>query len=229
MPFILHIDTATDYAGVCLSRDGKLIAKEEDINQKNHASFLHIAIQQLLKKTNYDLHALDAIAVTGGPGSYTGIRVGLSSAKGICYALNKPLIMLNTLQVIAAAAQEKINERKLFSNLNYCIYPMIDARRMEVFGGIYTKDLLPKGETSAIIIDESFYISISKMQHTVFCGNGSLKINNDQLNSNQLVIDSQHSVNQMIALSERAFVNNDFADLAYVEPIYTKEFYNPKQ
>jgi tRNA threonylcarbamoyladenosine biosynthesis protein TsaB len=229
MALILHIDTATDYAGVCLSNAGELIAKEEDENQKNHASFLQKAIQSVIQKSNHTLASIDAVAVTGGPGSYTGIRVGLSSAKGICFALNKPLIILNTLQVIAASALETIKENNLLSDDNFIIYPMIDARRMEVFGGMYNQNLLAIGLSSALIIDDSFFANINNSESIIFCGNGSFKINKGQLKSKQQVIHSQHTVNHMIALSDKAFLNQDFADLAYAEPIYVKEFYNTQQ
>jgi tRNA threonylcarbamoyladenosine biosynthesis protein TsaB len=229
MALILHIDTATDYAGVCLSKAGELIAKEEDANQKNHASFLQKAIQSVIQKSNHTLASIDAVAVTGGPGSYTGIRVGLSSAKGICFALNKPLIILNTLQVIAASALETIKENNLLSDDNFIIYPMIDARRMEVFGGMYNQNLLAIGLSSALIIDDSFFASLNNTESIIFCGNGSFKINKARLKSNQQAIHSQHAVNHMVALSDKAFLNKDFADLAYAEPIYVKEFYNTQQ
>jgi tRNA threonylcarbamoyladenosine biosynthesis protein TsaB len=229
MAIILHIDTATDYAGVCLSKDGELIAKEEDTNQKNHASFLQTAVQSVFQKSNHTLASIDAVAVTGGPGSYTGIRVGLSSAKGICYALNKPLIILNTLQVMAASALETIKEKNLVADDHFIIYPMIDARRMEVFGGMYNQNLLSIGQTNSLIIDDSFFNGLNKTEPILFCGNGSFKINQAQINSKQQIINSQHTVNHMIALAENAFSNQGFANLAYAEPFYVKEFYNTQQ
>ncbi len=226
MPLILHIDTATDYAGVGLSQEGKLISKEENKDQKNHASFLHIAIQNVLNNANRTLNEIDAVAVTGGPGSYTGIRVGLSSAKGICYALNKPLIVINTLQVIAAAALAEAVKQDILPKVDFCIYPMIDARRMEVFGGIYSQELYSIRETEAIILDDAFFSTLKKDQNMLFCGNGSIKINKLQLSEAHVVVQSQHTVNQMIELSEKAFLHQNFADIAYTEPIYVKEFYN---
>ncbi len=229
MPLILQIDTATEYAGVGLSQEGELIAKEEDINQKNHASFLHIAMQNVLNKANKTLNEIDAVAVTGGPGSYTGIRVGLSSAKGICYALNKPLILINTLQVIAAAALAEAVKKDILPKTNFLLYPMIDARRMEVFGGIYNPGLYPTQETAAFIVDDAFFSSLKKDETILFCGNGSIKIDKLQLSDSHVVIQSQHTVNQMIELSERAFLDQNFADIAYTEPIYVKEFYNTQR
>lgn len=104
MALILNIDTATSYAGVCISKDQKVLASQSHQNQKDHAAFLQPAIEAIMKEANCNLKDIDAVAVTGGPGSYTGIRVGLASAKGICYALNKPLIIVNTLAVIANAS-----------------------------------------------------------------------------------------------------------------------------
>ncbi|MEK7200188.1 MAG: tRNA (adenosine(37)-N6)-threonylcarbamoyltransferase complex dimerization subunit type 1 TsaB, partial [Bacteroidota bacterium] len=103
MPLLLHIDTATEHASVCLSEGCIVLGLIESDEQKNHASFIQPAIQQLMANSPYSLNQLDAIAVTAGPGSYTGLRVGLASAKGICYALDKPLIMVNTLEVMAQA------------------------------------------------------------------------------------------------------------------------------
>lgn len=229
MPLILHIDTATDYAGVGLSQEGKLLSKQEDINQKNHAGFLHLAIQNVLANANRRLNEIDAVAVTGGPGSYTGIRVGLSSAKGICYALNKPLIVINTLQVIAAAALAEAIKKDILPKADFCIYPMIDARRMEVFGGKYSPELYPINDTAAIILDDAFFSTLKKDQQIVFCGNGSGKINKLQIGEANLVIETQHTVNHMVDLSEKAFLHHHFADIAYAEPIYGKAFYNTQQ
>ncbi len=136
MGLILNIDTATETAQVSFAKDGKVLQSLTNELQKDHASFLQTAIQQLAKKNNLILTDVDGIAVTAGPGSYTGIRVGMASAKGLCYALNKPLIAINTLQVLTVAAQQELNNA---SEILFC--PMIDARRMEVFTAIYNNTL----------------------------------------------------------------------------------------
>src|SRR5687768_2649863 len=123
MALILNIDTATETAMVSLAENDSILSFAVNNNQKDHASFLHPAIQDIINKTNKTIGEVDAVAVTSGPGSYTGIRVGMAAAKGLCYALQKPLITLNTLEVIALSSIEKIKEDAL-----YC--PMIDARRM---------------------------------------------------------------------------------------------------
>lgn len=135
MPLILHIDTATNYASICISKDDVVLGFEENAEQKNHASFLQPAIKAMFAKCNFNLSDIDAVAVTNGPGSYTGLRVGLASAKGLCFALNKALILLNTLQVMAAASIESKKEEDI--DILFC--PMIDARRMEVFTALYAK------------------------------------------------------------------------------------------
>ncbi len=226
MPLILNIDTATEYAGICLSDNGNCIRKEEHLDQKNHASFLQPAIQEILKKTGKKLNELDAISVTGGPGSYTGIRVGMASAKGLCYALNKPLIVINTLLVIAQSALEEQNTIGNQINATTLFCAMIDARRMEVFSCIYSWNLKEIEKTGANILDNDFFNEFAIHQKIIFCGSGAKKIANEKLKSNMLVSKSQHTVNQMIKHSEFAYFAKEFANLADVEPLYVKEFFN---
>jgi len=228
MALILSIDTATEYAGICLSKDGVILAYEEHAHQKNHAAFLQPAIQQLMQQSGLLLTDIDAVAVTGGPGSYTGIRVGLASAKGICYALNKPLIVLNTLQIIAQAAHDAYIEKNGFIDQKTIFYPMIDARRMEVFKGEYDVELTSKSDAEAVILDDVFFSTISDLLPVIFCGNGALKIPEAYLNNNRFISTAHHSVKHMVEFAEKAFANKNFADLAFSAPFYVKEFYNVK-
>lgn len=150
MSLILNIDTSGELAQVSFSKDGKVLHYLSNESQKDHASFLQSGILQLTKISGMALGDIDAVAVTAGPGSYTGLRVGMASAKGLCYALKKPLIALNTLEVLTASAillfaAEKMPDR-------YC--PMIDARRMEVFTAIYDKDLNPYVSPRPLILNE---------------------------------------------------------------------------
>lgn len=231
MALLLHIDTATTYAGVCISKDGQTLATESHAEQRDHARFLQPAIEKILTATGYSLKEIDAVAVTGGPGSYTGIRVGLASAKGICFALNKPLIIINTLAVIANAAKssivdvetESIANKKLTND--YIFYPMIDARRMEVFAGMYNYELLELSPTSPVILDQAFIDQLNCHSKVIFCGDGAHKIQPFTLPKNYSISNSQHSVNHMIAIAEKEFSAKNFANLAYAEPIYVKEFY----
>jgi tRNA threonylcarbamoyladenosine biosynthesis protein TsaB len=229
MPLLLNIDTATDYAGICLSKDGIVIGIAEHQEQKNHAAFLQPAIQKLLVQTGISLTELDAVSVTGGPGSYTGIRVGMASAKGLCFALNKPLIVINTLALIAKAALDEWMEKHPINEVEVLLYPMIDARRMEVFTTIYNQRLLEMLPTKALIIDKLSFSSLSTTDQIVFCGNGCQKIALEDRKPNWHFSTTQHSVNQMVALSELAFSDQQFVDLAYTEPLYVKEFYDPKR
>ena len=148
MSLILNIDTALDTASVCIAKDGRSLGLAVNENQKDHAAWLHIAVNEILKKPSYSINQLEAVAVSIGPGSYTGLRIGLASAKGFCYALNIPLIAVTTLEIMALAVKEEATT---------LICPMVDARRMEVFSAIYEKDLGEKSPPQAMVIDENSF------------------------------------------------------------------------
>ncbi|MBP9741520.1 MAG: tRNA (adenosine(37)-N6)-threonylcarbamoyltransferase complex dimerization subunit type 1 TsaB, partial [Chitinophagaceae bacterium] len=156
MALLLNIDTATDQASVCLSLNTELIQEIKSADQKNHGSFLQPSIQQILQQNNFTIQQIDAVAVTHGPGSYTGLRVSLASAKGICYALQKPLITINTLEVMAWATRWHIS-KNLVLNTAYQICPMIDARRMEVFTATYNEALECVSPTTPLILNEQSF------------------------------------------------------------------------
>ena len=225
MPLILNIDTATEYASVCLSNDGKLLAIENSVDQKNHASFIQPAIKKIFSESVFSLTDVDAIAVSNGPGSYTGLRVGLSSAKGLCYALNKPLILLNTLQIIANSIAKEY-ESKTFSE-PFLICPMIDARRMEVFTTLYDTNGQVIIEPNALVLTEQSFAEQLQNNLIVFGGSGSSKFKNILQHTNAIFVATIHSAEDMITLSEKAFTENNFGDLAYAEPLYLKEFFSP--
>jgi tRNA threonylcarbamoyladenosine biosynthesis protein TsaB len=218
MAILLHIDTATEFAFVGFSKDGRLIAEKENREQQQHASFLQPAIQVLSKELNLPLQQIDAIVVSNGPGSYTGLRVGLASAKGICFALQKPLITLNTLQIMAHAARTAYPDAG-------CFCPMIDARRMEVFTAVYTNTLEPLIEPQALMLTSNSFETILHKQTCIFSGSGQKKFSQICIHPNARFTIERHSAEDMIALAEQAFVNQQFADLAYAEPFYTKGFY----
>lgn len=223
MALLLNIDTATDYASVCIADNESVIAFSENADQKNHAGFLQPAIQQLLKETQLTVFDLDAIAVSAGPGSYTGLRVGLASAKGLCYAAAKPLIMLNTLQVMANAVLQQEQKAE-----DAYIVPMIDARRMEVFTAVYDSDLKTVMEPAALILQEDSFDTYAQKSHLVFCGNGSTKYKNlvkDNLNCSFSSVTL--SAANMVSLSLQQFNFQHFQNLAYSEPFYLKAFYTP--
>jgi tRNA threonylcarbamoyladenosine biosynthesis protein TsaB len=227
LPLILNIDTATENASVCLSNNGVVLAFAESTEQKNHAAFLQIAIEQIAANTQITLSQIDAIAATNGPGSYTGLRVGLSSAKGLCYALQKPLILLNTLEVIATKIIATVNSSSTFKESTFLVCPMIDARRMEVFTALYDSDLnIIKEPTSLILSEESFKSELSN-NLIVLGGSGSNKLEQIVYQQNAKFIDISYSAVDMISLSEYSFAMGQFANLAYSEPYYLKEFYVP--
>ena len=218
MALILNIDTSTGTASVCIAKDGELLQLQKNEHQKDHAAWLHIAIQKIMQDAAIDLSKIDAVAVTIGPGSYTGLRVGLASAKGICYALEKPLLTLNTLLVMANATKNE--------PVDY-LCPMIDARRMEVFAAIYTKELEQVKEPLAMIIDQNSFSTELSSKKICFSGNGSDKLKAIINNMNAVFSNESFDVSDMVALSESLFTKKEFSDLAYTEPLYLKEFYTP--
>src|SRR5258705_10091745 len=196
MALILNIDTAVDIASVCLAKDAEVLSIAKNEKQKDHAAWLHIAIKEIFEKNNLELRSVDVIAVTGGPGSYTGLRIGMAKAKGICYALNKPLITLNTLLVMANAAKEEISD---------LLCPMIDARRMEVFAAIYTKDLQVVKEPIAITLNENSFDEYLINNSICFFGNGSYKFQSIKKNQHATFSDVKADAASMILLSEKKF------------------------
>lgn len=215
MPIILNIETATKNCSVALAKDGKtIVCKELATENFSHAEKLHVFIEQILVESKVQFSELNAIAVSQGPGSYTGLRIGVSSAKGFSYALNIPLIAVDTLQLLV----KQINIDKGI------ILPMIDARRMEVFSAMYDSNYNQIRATQAEIIDESSYQEISETIHLV--GDGIGKFTNT-LTDEKFVFHNEvvyPSANEMSALSFEKFQNSDFVDVAYFEPFYLKDF-----
>lgn len=227
MALILNIDTATEFASVCISNANEIIAYAENLEQKSHASFLQPAVKKMFDECEFVLNDLDAIAVTNGPGSYTGLRVGLTSAKGLCFALNKPLILLNTLEVMALASIEElgIGNKELVNEILFC--PMIDARRMEVFTAVYDKNLDSIIAPCAMILDSQSFADELVNNRIVFSGSGSSKLQELNFGDNAIVSNVLYSAKNMIELSLKKYQQKDFADLAYSTPDYHKEFYTP--
>lgn len=232
MPLLLNIDTATGDASVCISRNDEILAMENSTDQKKHAAFIHTAIATLMQATGFSLHDIDAVALTAGPGSYTGLRVGMATAKGICYALKKPLIAVNTLQVMAFASIEE-NGQLLYNrnlapftgNLLFC--PMIDARRMEVFSAVYNYNLETVIMPAALILDENSFKEMLNQHTIIFSGNGSLKFKNIPEHTNAVFTNVQHNAGHLSRLALKAFARKEFADIAYCGPVYLKEFFSP--
>lgn len=216
MSLILQIDTATGIASVALARNGQVLSSRINEEQKQHASFVQPAIAEIMKENKKELTDLSAVAVTIGPGSYTGLRVSLASAKGICFALQIPLITVSTLKVMAATALSTDADL-------YCA--MIDARRMEVFTAVFNTDLSLFMKEQAMILNENSFADIINSKRVVFIGDGVTKWK-------QLIRDHKdvHFINEFdltnsfAQLSFDTFKQKTFADLAYTEPVYLKEF-----
>ncbi|MFZ9213535.1 MAG: tRNA (adenosine(37)-N6)-threonylcarbamoyltransferase complex dimerization subunit type 1 TsaB [Sediminibacterium sp.] len=224
MATFLLIYTATAHASVCLSKDGNVLGSLETSDQKSHASFMQPAIDSLCKQTGIALSSIDAIAISIGPGSYTGLRVGMATAKGIAYAMGKPLIGINTLQIIAAAAKLK------YPTHHATICALLDARRMEVFTGIYTHNLIATSPSTALILDaHSFENELAKAP-ILFVGDGVEKFKAICEHPNaHFDAGLTYGVADMLGLTEKAFALADFLDLAYCEPLYIKAFHDTRK
>ncbi len=222
MPLLLNIDTATEIASVCISLDGNSIGYKQNEHQREHASFVHAAIGSLLKETGTDLKDMEAFAVTSGPGSYTGLRVGMATAKGFCYALSKPLIRVNTLEVMTSAALDSI--RDLAKDWLLC--PMIDARRMEVFTALYDLNLKVVLPPAPVILDENSFTNYMTDRKVVFFGSGSTKFRFIETNSDSLFLEIDHNAQHLGKVADKLCKQKKFSDISYSEPDYLKDFHS---
>jgi len=217
MAYILNIDTAIDNASVCISKDDQLINIAVNNNQKDHASWIQPAIKNIIALSGLSLNDLAAIAVSIGPGSYTGLRIGLSTAKGLCYALDIPLIAIGTLDMMATAAAQKDCD---------LICPMIDARRMEVFAALYKKNMEKVIFPSAILLDSNLFDDVLEKKTVLFYGNGSNKFKYVTHHRNALFDDIEINSSLLIKISNNRLRDSEFNSLAYTEPMYIKNFYS---
>ncbi len=223
MSLILNIDTATDIAHLSISKSGVIVDSVTNKEQKDHGSFLQPAIQQLLKNNFISIQELDAIAISAGPGSYTGLRVGMASAKGLCFALQKPLITISSLEIIAYAAILEAGTQTANTGVLFC--PMIDARRMEVFTALYTQQLQTLLEPNAMVIEQNSFANYLIENKIFFVGNGAKKWELICKNENALFSNNISNPLAMNKLSFKKYENKDFTNLAYSEPSYLKEFF----
>ena len=220
MSCILHIETSTEVCSVSASQDGASIFSKEDFNGPSHAVVLGVFVDEALSFIDNHAIPLDAVAVSCGPGSYTGLRIGVSMAKGICYGRNIPLIAIPTPEVMTVPVL-------LFQDLpeDALLCPLIDARRMEVYAAIYDRALKVKREISADIIDENSYSEFLAEHPVYFFGNGAAKCREKITHQNAHFIENIHPLAKwMFPLAERAMAEKDFKDVAYFEPFYLKEF-----
>ena len=216
MPIILSIETATTNCSVSLSKEGETLVLKEDNNVNySHAESLHVFINDVLETANIDKTQIDAIAVSKGPGSYTGLRIGVSAAKGLCYALDKPLISISTLHALA----HQVNTQE------GVIVPMLDARRMEVYAAIYDNKFNILRAIEAQILDELSFKEELKRGKVFFVGNGTEKTKALLGHENAIYIDNKlPSANEMSALAFAKYKIGDTEDIAYFEPFYLKDF-----
>ncbi|MBC7687659.1 MAG: tRNA (adenosine(37)-N6)-threonylcarbamoyltransferase complex dimerization subunit type 1 TsaB [Aquabacterium sp.] len=224
MSLILNIETSTASAFVSLGLSGETLKAVHNEEQKDHARFLQPAIQLLLNDAGITINHIDAIAVSAGPGSYTGLRVAMASAKGLSYALKKPLISISTLEIMAFSA---ILENEGTSDLASTLFcPMIDARRMEVFTALYNPALKVVMQPCAMILDNNSFAYWLLKNKILFFGNGAAKFRSFASNENAIFLPILNNVLAMSKLTHQKYLQHNFADLAYSEPFYLKEFFD---
>ncbi len=221
MATILNIETATAVCSVALAKDGKIIALQESSQPNIHAEKIVLFIRNAMEEASLPYAALDAIAIGSGPGSYTGLRIGTSTAKGLCYAIDKPLIAVPTLKAMAAASQASV----MRSDVYYC--SMIDARRLEVYTAMYDysgKEIVP---AEAKILNKDSFNRFLDKGPVAFAGDGmpKMKALSPPHDENCIWLDDIYaSAKNMVQLSEEAFIQKQFANVAYYEPFYLKDF-----
>ena len=217
---IIHIETSTTVCSVAVSNRGKCVFEISDNAGLNHATKLSPFIEQALEYLRTNQLTPVAVAVSAGPGSYTGLRIGVSTAKGLCYGFNIPLIAVPTLEILAAGIIQSID---IEPDAKLC--PMIDARRMEVYTALYSPSLVLEQEVSAEIVTEESFKSQLEKGKTYFMGNGAGKCKSVLTHPNACFIDNiEVHARNMIQSAEMRFAVGNFADVAYFEPFYLKEF-----
>jgi tRNA threonylcarbamoyladenosine biosynthesis protein TsaB len=217
MALILSIETATTNCSIALARDGKVMAKRSVNAGFSHSEKINLFILEVIAEAHCSLNDLQAIAVSIGPGSYTGLRIGVSTAKGLCYALNIPVITVSTLEAMAYGIHALPHE---------FIVPMIDARRMEAYCAVFDRDKKEISAPEAIVIDDSFYARFREKNHLVLAGDGADKCIDLFANENTIrVVPGFFPAAEFVAIvAEQKFNSSNFDNVALFEPIYLKEF-----
>ena len=215
---LLTIETSTSVCSCALSRDGEILVNQENYEGRSHASLVGLFVHEIMEFARAHHIRPDAIAVSSGPGSYTGLRIGVSEAKGLSYGLGIPLIAIPTARIMASMMRDKADEKTL-------LCPMIDARRMEVYATIFDRSLHIVRETSADIVEEGSYSDLLENYSIIFFGNGAEKCHAIITHPNARFFDDIHPLaSGMVTLAEKAFADKTFVDVAYFEPFYLKEF-----
>lgn len=219
MPLLLSIETSTKTSSIAIHENGELISSQNVHVEKSHAEYLALSIKYLMQTSGLSIKSIDAVAISRGPGSYTGLRIGTSTAKGICYAMDAKLIGINSLEAMAYG-MTKYQYEDIF------LCPMIDARRMEVYCLVAKKDLTIVEKTCAKIIDENSFSELLTDKKIIFFGDGAIKCKAVLGHTkNAIFIEGVHpSAEHIGALAWKAYRNNQFEDTAYFEPFYLKDF-----
>jgi len=225
MALILNIESSTEVCSVSLAQNGEVLDILENPTGLNHSALLTVFIEDIFRKLDLPFSKLDAVAVSGGPGSYTGLRIGVAAAKGICYALNLPMIAITSLASMTHHVAQNIDHYQLPDDNNMCFCPMIDARRMEVYTALFNRKEEMIRKIQADIIDESSFLSYLDNRIVVFFGNGAEKCRDTIQHQNAIFIENViTSSAYMASFSEKAFLMKKFVDVAYYEPYYLKDF-----
>ncbi len=224
MPYILHLETSSSICSIALSKGTELIRCIESKQANVHSSHLSVFARQILNEAGIAATNLSAVAVSNGPGSYTGLRIGLSTAKGICYGADLPLITLDSLQVMANGFKKKYTSDKSHQSL---IIPLIDARRMEVYAGYYDMNIEPIKNPEAIILNETSFEELMKNYTCFFIGSGVEKTKSilKVYYNSKFYSDFVTSAIGMMDIAWKKFENKQFADVAYIEPYYLKDVF----
>jgi tRNA threonylcarbamoyladenosine biosynthesis protein TsaB len=227
MATILNIETATPLCSVALALDGKVLARRETLEDKSHAARLTAFMEEILKETGMHIKDLDAIAIGKGPGSFTGLRIGVSAAKGLCYGSGLPLIAVGTLSILFMQALDRAQTQAWFQegldNMLFC--PMIDARRMEVFTCLFNATGKEEESVSAKIIGPETFVELLSTSSIVFFGSGMDKCRDVLSHPNAYFIhDVYPHTDSLAVLSEECYQKKRFENLAYFEPFYLKDF-----
>ena len=215
MPIILNIETSTDICSICISKDGTVLSMKETERSYSHSEVIAVFIDECIKEAGLKMSDLDAVSVSQGPGSYTALRIGASTAKGICFALSIPLISIGTLEALSKSVLSRAES-------NDIVIPMIDARRKEVYHCIFTHEGQLLVKVSPIILDENTFKEYAQYDKILFCGDGVSKSKDILELENSYFYDEECSAKHMIKLSEEKFHHNQFEDISYYEPFYYK-------
>jgi len=222
LALILNIETATPVCSVCISKEEKILSVKEINQGLTHAENLHSFIESTLKESGISVKELNAVALSKGPGSYTGLRIGSSAAKGLAFALQLPLISIDTLQAMAFGMRNDLNKESL-------LCPMLDARRMEVYTALYDSDLNIIEPIQALVMDSVTSEIFKRKEQIIFFGEGMSKCKSIlETYKNAVFAENVFpSASNLASLAFKKFRENSFEDLAYFEPLYLKEFFTP--